>query len=240
MPNSNTLLKVLFIIIFIAMIAYSINRLSLPSEVTTVTKTITSAVFLTETLTTTRTTSVPITITAVSPTTVVTTVTTLIPTTVTTYVPIGGLTGTYSIGEVFRIENFEFACLGYTMSKYIKNVWIGHYYSALPQRKLVIVWLMVKNVGTKIDSPSWFSFYLVTDKRNTYFRADPPSDLKALETDVTPEIASQAIEYRDPALLKLYPSENSTATVVFQVLEDENPAIFLVEYESEYFIVPLK
>jgi len=42
MSSRNTLLKVLFIIILIAMIAYSINRLSLPSEVTTVTKTITS------------------------------------------------------------------------------------------------------------------------------------------------------------------------------------------------------
>lgn len=260
MPSWNTLLKVLFIIILIAMIAYSVSWLSLPSGVTTTTTvptTVTSTTFLTETLTTTRTTSVPITITTVSPTTVVTTevktltttkavtvpttVTTILPTTVTTYMPIGGLTGTYSVGEVFRIGNFEFACLGYTMSKYIKEKEIEYYYySAWPQRKLVIVWLMIKNVGTKVDSPPWHGFYLVTDKRNTYSEADPSFDLEGIGTNVTPEIASQAIEYHGLISLELYPSENYTATVVFQVLEDENPAIFLVEYLSEYFIVPLK
>jgi len=131
--------------------------------------------------------------------------------------------------------------LGYTMSKYIKSEF-GAYYSAKPQLKLVIVWLMMKNVATKVDSPPWLSFYLVTDKRNTYSRAIPLFDLENIGTNVTPEIASQAIEYHEPSsiYLRLYPGENYTATVVFQVLEDENPAIFLVEYGGEYFIVPLK
>jgi len=226
------------------------------TETKTVTETMTTT--KTDTLTTTTTSvsvlpiTIPITTTLMQTLTQTITTTSYVLTTipVTTTVtssitiPMGGYSGTYNAGEVFRIGNFEFTVLGYTTTKYIKKKSIFgdyyYYYSAKPNMKVVVVWLMVRNIGTKVDNPSrlWIYYYLITVMRNTYEECDV-YDLSSVGSEVDSTIVSQAIEYVDLSR-DLSPDESFIATIIFQIMETDEPAILLIEYFEEFYIVPLR
>jgi len=218
----------------------------------TVTETIT--IFSTKTTTSLYPTTVISTITetltrTITSTSYVFTTITFPPTTTTiTYsmtIPVGGYNGTYRVGEPFRIGNFEYAVLGYTITKYIKSKSLTgeyYYYSAQPQRKIIVVWLNVKNVGIKEDTP-YIKAYLITVQRNFYDQVwyIYSSFRHFLDTPTDPAIVSQAVEYVD--LRELTPNESIVATILFQIPDYEDPAILLIGYsnsETEYVIVPLR
>jgi len=112
--------------------------------------------------------------------------------------------------------------------------------------KLIVIWIEMKYIGTKPTSSLLLqplprvSFYLVTDKRNTYGDTSP-CYFTEIDT-LSPEIVAQAIEYIGPPSLSepLYPGQSYTITLLFQIPEDENPAILLAEYQGSHFIIPLK
>jgi len=192
---------------------------------------ITTTLTETKTQTVTTTSYVPITIP----------VTTTITSSIT--VPVGGRSGTYSAGEVFRIGNFEFAVLGYTTTKYVKEKSIFgdkyYYYSAKPNMKIVVIWLMVRNVGSKVDNPYklWLYNYLITVTRVTYEECDV-YDLSSLGSNVDSTIAAQAVEYVDLSR-DLSPGESFVATIMFQIVETDDPAMLLMEHSEEFYIVSL-
>jgi len=212
------------------------------TDTVTTTTTSMSVLPITIPITTTLTETKTQTVTATSYVPITIPVTTTITSSIT--VPVGGRSGTYSAGEVFRIGNFEFSVLGYTTTKYIKEKsYFGdyyYYYSAKPNMKIVVVWLMVKNVGVKVDNPYWLwlDYYLITVARNTYDECSLFS-LSSLGSNVDPAIAAQAVEYvslnRD-----LSPGESFIATIIFQIMETDDPALLLMEYQEEFYIIPLR
>jgi len=190
---------------------------------------------------------------AVPPRTITTTATITITHSIT--VPTGVCLGTYHIGEPYRAGNFNFIVLGYVMTKYIKFVNLSkncyEYYSAKPQQKLVVLQLAMRNVGTEKPclGPS-FSASLITDKRNTYDSAFI-HDLEYVGSNAGSEIDSQAVDlskiYNGTSSGYIYPNQTVVSPLVFQIPENEDPAILLFLAEPydrqrfyEFFIVSLK
>jgi len=149
-------------------------------------------------------------------------------------IPAGGYEGLYRVGEPIRIGRFEFTVVGYTETRYIKlrsqfYEDYYYYYEAMPQHRIIVVWLTVKNVGTQADNPL-FTFpriYLVTTQRNTYGTSSL-NELKLLdESEVNPTVISQAIEWVD-ADIDLAPGEAVTVAIPFHIPEHEDPAVLFM------------
>jgi len=212
-----------------------IGGATVPPRTATATTTFMLSTTTTVTATVTATETATYTVTQlVTLTSYVTKTTTLPPVVVTAVysitIPAGGYEGLYRVGEPIRIGSFEFSVVGYTETRYIKvrsrfYEDYYYYYEAMPQHRIIVVWLTVKNVGTRTDNPR-FSFpriYLVTTLRNTY-GVFSLNDLKLLdESEVDPTVVSQAIEWID-ADIDLAPGEAVTVTIPFHIPEREDPA----------------
>jgi len=217
-----------------------IGGAAVPPRTVTVTTTFTLPTTATVTATVTATETTAYTATQfVTLTSYVTKTATLLPVTTITAVysitiPAGGYEGMYRVGEPIRIGSFEFTVVGYTETRYIKvrsqfYEDYYYYYEAMPQQRIIVVWLTVKNVGTRVDNPR-FSFpriYLVTTLRNTY-RPCSLNELRILnEEEVNSTIISQAIEWVN-ADIDLAPGEAVTVTIPFQIPEHEDPAVLFM------------
>jgi len=222
-----------------------IGGVAVPPRTVTTTTTFTLPTTATVTATVTATETATYTVTQlVTLTSYVTKTTTLPPVVVTAVysitIPAGGYEGLYRVGEPIRIGSFEFTVVGYTETRYIKvrsrfYEDYYYYYEAMPQHRIIVVWLTVKNVGTRTDNPR-FSFpniYLVTTLRKTYGGCSP-NDLRILnEEEVDPTVVSQAIELVDFDI-ELAPGEAITIAIPFQIPEHEDPTIYFLIQEYVY------
>lgn len=210
----------------------------------TETKTETKELTYTSTITSTAlqilTTTLPTTVTVTSPTT--TTVwlertVTLPPTTATVTSVVSTISGTYSMGERFRIEDFDVAVLSITTAQYIYEGY--SYYGAKSGMKLVIVRVVAWNMGNAAKSLPLFSIYLITSKRNVYKPAYPLFDL-VLISEPTPEVKASAVEYKLLDIItQIPPGSSTTGDVLFQISSDEKPAILYISYFGSIYIIPV-
>jgi len=188
------------------------------------------------TQTTVRTATVERTVTVVSTRTVTHTLT--------TYVRNPAI---YSLGEEFEIEMVRLMVVNVTEASHLKALrvpgMIYEYYAPQPGLKLVVVYISVFNpTPSGIYLPRDLSFRLIADSGNTYSQTSLES-LVRLEKP-SADVVNASVEHLD---LSLYvyakavpPNSTVTASAVFQIPEEEKPAVLVIEWRGKTYLVNLE
>jgi len=153
----------------------------------------------------------------------------------------------YSLGEEFEVEMLRLTVINVTEARHIKALrvpgMIYEYYAPQPGLKLVVIYISIFNpTPSGIYLPRDLSFRLIADSRNTYLKASLESLVRLEQT--SSDVVNTSVEHLD---LSIYvyaktvpPSSTVIASAVFQIPEEEKPAVLVIEWSGGIFLVNLE
>jgi len=153
----------------------------------------------------------------------------------------------YSLGEEFEIEMVRLVVVNVTEASHLKALrvpgMIYEFYAPQPGLKLVVVYISIFNpTPSGIYLPRDLLLRLITDSGNMYSQASLESLVRLEQPSA--DVVNASVEHLD---LSLYvyakavpPNSTITASAVFQISEEEKPAVLIVEWRGKTYLVNLE